>query len=227
MRQETENQQESSALAQTKKLKRLSRRKRTSNPPSMILQERDREIILAVYRYRFLTREQIERLFFSTTARANHRLKKLFHNGYLNRIFVPVATGSPQAIYSLAEKGVQEVAIGLGIDRDRIRWQKNNGKVKSLFLEHFLAVNDFHLALEAAIRQNSNHQLLHLFSEEECKDTFNAWDERKHQQVTKSLNPDGYGQYRFNDRFFSFFLEMDRGTMSNRRFKEKILRYQQ
>lgn len=213
-------------MVRDKNLKRLSREKRADNPPAIVLQERDRQLITTLHRYRFLTREQIERLFFHTTARANHRLKQLFHTGYLSRVFIPSAVGSFQGVYSLAEGGAKEAAIILGIDKAEIKWQKNN-KVKPLFLEHALAISEFRLALEAAARLHSDHQLLLWFSEEECKDTFNIWDPRKQQRLTKTLNPDAYGQYRFDQSFFSFFLETDRGTMSNGRVKDKILRYRQ
>lgn len=219
----TSNLKESS-LYRPRVSKRLNKRKRASKPPSMILQNRDKEIILAIYRYRFLSREQIENLFFNTTARANRRLNKLYHNGYLNRVFLSAATGSSQAVYCLDKKGVQEIAINLGTDISEIKWQSNN-RVKSLFLKHTLAINDFHIALELDSRLPSGHELVLWLSENERHDTFSAWSEKNHQWENKTLNPDGYGQYRFGDKIFSFFLEMDMGTMSNKRLKEKFQRY--
>ena len=82
--------------------KRKSRFHRSEKPARIILQDRDKRIIAAVYEYRFLTRSQIQRLFnINCITRANVRLRKLFDHGYLDRRFRPTVTGTSESIYVL------------------------------------------------------------------------------------------------------------------------------
>src|SRR5271157_2526567 len=56
--------------------------------PAHRLSEHDKRILLAVYTHRVLTAEQLTRLLFPTKAgltQCQHRLKLLFHHGYLHR----------------------------------------------------------------------------------------------------------------------------------------------
>ena len=49
--------------------KRLRRDERLANPPHMILKERDKRVIEAVYQYRVLMQQQIERLYLIALSR--------------------------------------------------------------------------------------------------------------------------------------------------------------
>ncbi|PIZ37464.1 hypothetical protein, partial [Candidatus Aquicultor secundus] len=68
---------------------RLPRNRRVKDFQRMVLQARDIAIILAVYENRFLRRDQIERLFFSTTSACNQRLQALYQHKFLDRIYQP------------------------------------------------------------------------------------------------------------------------------------------
>jgi hypothetical protein len=101
---------------------KVSKWKRKKNPDRLILQPRDRKIIVALYSFRILTREQIQRLFgLACTRRANNRLRKLYDHHYLSRKFLPTTKGSPKAIYYLGPEGVNVVAQELGIDPANIK----------------------------------------------------------------------------------------------------------
>ena len=97
--------------------RRASRFERPKKPSSLILQPRDREILVTVYGHRFLSSEQIRDMFFGCTTRSNARMRKLWENGYLDRHYLrPLAFhGSSQAIYSLGPRGVDMVTESLGI----------------------------------------------------------------------------------------------------------------
>ncbi len=199
--------------------RRLSRYRRSVTPPPLVLQARDRQIVAAVAQHRFLTREQIERLFFGTTTRANFRLQKLYHHKLLGRLHLPTVRGSSQAIYHLDRQGVPVAAEALGIQPATIPWKYKRRDVGPLFLRHLLAVNDVRIALELAARSRKDHELLLWLSDQECRDTY-AW-----QYGRKVLAPDAYGRYRFGDRVISFFLELDQATMSGKRWADKVNRY--
>src|SRR5579859_2264834 len=137
--------------------KRMSRYQRTDNPPPLILQERDRQVLAAVGQHRFLSREQIERLFFGTTTRANFRLQKLYQHKLLNRLHLPTLRGSSQAIYCLDRQGVSVAAEVLGVQPATIPWKYRNRDVGALFLKHLLAINDVRIAFELAARAQKEH----------------------------------------------------------------------
>src|SRR5688500_15716 len=81
--------------SEKKKLPRLKRVKR-DELPGFQLRPRDIEIVQAVYTYRAMSTPQIDALFFSVqgnrastsrvSSRCLHRLKLLFHAGYLRRV---------------------------------------------------------------------------------------------------------------------------------------------
>jgi len=201
--------------------KRLSRYRRESAPPPLVLQQRDRQLVAAVGQHRFLTREQIERLFFRTTTRANFRLQKLYHHRFLNRLHLPTVRGSSQAIYCLDREGVPVAAEVLGVPPASIPWKRKSRDVGPLFMRHLLAVNDVRIGFELAARSNPEHELLLWLDDQEARDKY-AWG-----YTQKVLAPDAYGRYRFGDRVVSFFLELDRATMAANRWVDKVKRYQE
>lgn len=198
--------------------KRLSKYKRKEDAVPHVLTDRDMAIIAAVADYRLLARSQIQRLLgFGATTRVNFRLQKLFHHGYLARHFLPTLKGSSQAIYTLDRLGLPVAAERLG--RDTAPLWRPTGQIKPLFLSHELAVNDVRAAFELSARAYQDHQLVTWLSAEQTKDQifFGAsWH---------TLAPDAFLRYRVAGHILSGFVEVDRGTMSNRRFKDKVERY--
>ena len=197
--------------------KRLSKFRRIVNAVPHVLTDRDMAIVAAVAEYRLLSRSQIQRLLgFGTATRVNFRLQKLFHRGYLARHYLPTLKGSSQAIYGLDRLGLPVAAERLGKDTADL-WHPK--ALHPFFLAHQLAVNDVRIAFELAARAHDHHQLLQWLPEEEAYDRFffgTSW---------RSLTPDAFLRYRVGKQVLAAFVEVDRGTMPNRRFKEKIERY--
>jgi len=198
--------------------KRLSKWRRIENAVPHVLTDRDMAIVAAVAEYRLLSRSQIQRLLgFGTVTRVNFRLQKLFHHGYLARHFLPTLKGSSQAVYALDRLGLPVAAERLGKDVTDL-WRPKD-KVNPFFLAHELAVSNVRIAFELAARAHDGHQLLTWLSAEEAKDRFffsGSWH---------ALTPDAFVRYRVGRQVLSAFVEVDRGTMPNRRFKEKVERY--
>jgi hypothetical protein len=78
------------------------------------------------------------------------RLTKLYHNGYLDRVYRPTVKGSGEAIYCLDKKGADIIAAELDIDRGQIFWQGRKKTLSQNSLEHALRVNDFRVAMSVA-----------------------------------------------------------------------------
>jgi len=157
------------------------------------------------WQYRFLIREQIQRLLdFNCTTRVNIRLRKLYDGKYLDRRFLPFAAGTSQAIYSLGGKGVEIVANSLGIEPNEVhRQRRRNAKARELFLMHHLEVNNVRIAFELC----SGVKIARWAYELQIPLDGNG-----------KLRPDAFFQVVYKERLYSFFLELDRGTESINRF---------
>ncbi|HET8579446.1 MAG TPA: replication-relaxation family protein [Nitrospiraceae bacterium] len=195
--------------------KRLSKFRRIENAVPHVLTDRDMAIIAAVADYRLLSRSQIQRLLgFGTVTRVNFRLQKLFHHGYLARHFLLLFKGSSQAIYTLDRLGLPVAAERLGKDVATL-WRPKE-MLSPLFLTHELALNDVRMAFELAARAHNDHQVVTWRAAEETKDRFffgGSW---------YTLTPDALLRYRVGKQLLSAFIEVDRGTMPNRRFQRKV-----
>lgn len=217
------------------------------HPPPVVLTERDRQILHTVYQYRVLTREQIERLLFAPTngqdhftktSKARQRLKLLYQHKYLQRVPLPLSHGTWawawQTVYRLARCGAEIVAQGLGIaPKELAYWGRGDDKdrrateVTPLFLTHALHVNDVRIAVTlAAARWGyavekwlDDGQL----KSEERKDYVAVSEQGRSRMV--AVIPDAYFVLHLGDRRAHFFLELDRATMSNSRWRTRIRAY--
>ena len=106
---------------------RLPRNRRAERPPPMQLTERDVRILRLVADFRYMTRDQVEKLEFSptTVSYCKRRLSLLFHNGYLERRFLPLreAFGAARAYYVLDKRGVDVLVTVLALTRQELDWR--------------------------------------------------------------------------------------------------------
>jgi hypothetical protein len=204
---------------------RASRWQRQKNPGRIFLQPRDREIMVAVYSYRMLTRTQIERLFnFKCTRRVNSRLRKLYDHHYLSRNFLPTIRGSAKAVYYLGTKGVSLVAEELGIDLNLIKRKcKSTSKLSELFLSHTLELNDIRIAFSLGLENQPKMELERWINDNDCKQEYRSAGLGK--EVIRRFRPDGYFRFWYQGKLYSFFLEHDRSTMTLGRFTSKVQSY--
>jgi len=204
---------------------------RPKDPDPMVLMDRDKELLARVWEDRMLFTSQIGRIFFSGKTSANVRLRKLWENGCLDRYFLPTLMfhGSTEALYLLGRKGVDIAAVTLGVERAEIArglsYLKQKVRTHSflLSLDHILALADFRIALEEATRNNPNVSLEGWIPERMCEDSYQC--RRKGEQISGKIRPDGYCQCRCEDKMYSFFIEVDLGTMSNKAIAHKVQRY--
>jgi hypothetical protein len=208
---------------------RLPRYKKAKTPPSMRLTDRDKRIVEAVYQLRFLTRDQIRKLEFdkgSMTA-CQRRLSLLFHNGYLSAVHKPIPTGygSSKRVYCLSKKGAALIAHLYGEKEARkIKWNEKQNKVETFFIEHTLAINDVRIAFFKEVLEDKAYELS-WSDEKEVKAWKEKVDDPDNQGKTLPVTPDSFLSLTGNKKKANYFLEVDRATESNRRWKNKVRGY--
>lgn len=189
---------------------------------------RDLEILKAVYEYRAITHTQLTHLIFQTNhpSVATKRLYMLYHNGYVERMFLPARGGVAvsQTVYVLGEKGARELSISGGYLN--FYWSKDHLRIGSLFLGHTLAISEFRVQLTLACRQ-AGIAVLEWRGERELKKDYDrvtvptsSGGSRQHPII-----PDGYFALQTPQGNRHFVLELDRGTMEGKRFKAKVQGY--
>jgi hypothetical protein len=113
---------------------------------------RDIEIVIDVYKHRYLSVSQIQTLHFPSRRTAYRRLSALTQLGFLQSFTVP---GIGERLYALTPKGAEGVASELGVEPTDLRWNRTTRSPKDYyFLRHFLGTNDFRIALTLACRDN-------------------------------------------------------------------------
>lgn len=207
---------------------RRKRNQRDANPPPMILTERDKRIVEAVYQCRVLRQDQIHTLFFGASkAASQRRLALLYHHGFLTRVFLTVRASymlSP-ALYMLDKRGAELLRSELGYDD--IAWTSKSHEVGQPFLEHTLAINDVRVAVTIACRTHG-YTLLEWRSEADLKGDYDrvTIQQRNGSKQLVSLIPDSFFALHTPKGKAPFFLEVDRGTETTGRFQDKIRAYQ-
>lgn len=207
---------------------RRKRNQRDSNPPPMILTERDKRIVEAVYQCRVLRQDQIHTLFFGASkAASQRRLALLYHHGFLTRVFLTVRASymlSP-ALYMLDRRGAELLRSELGYDD--ISWTAKSHDVGQPFLEHTLAINDVRVAVTLACKTHG-FTLLEWRSEADLKGEYDrvTIQQRNGSKQSVSLIPDSFFAVQTPRGKAPFFLEVDRGTETTGRFQDKIRAYQ-
>ncbi len=212
--------------------------KRVDNPPAMRLTGRDKKIILAIYEYRLLSAPQVESLFFQSAkprgrqTSCQRRLQLLFHHGYLDRLLMPVVLGEGRApyIYVLDELGADLVAYELGVDRALIQWRPQNNQIGHPFVNHSLAVNDFRVAVNL-LSQSGHFLIKQWIGEAEFRTRVlqsRVPFRMRGARVIRNY-PDGYFSLipSQDKQEAHFFLEMDQGTMSNKKWQDKVQAYRE
>jgi len=207
---------------------RLPRNRRVKNPPPMRLTNRDVEIIKNVHEFRIMRGDQIQALFFGSQSTASYRLSRLYQHQYLDKHFLPTLGGisSSPTLYTLDKLGFGVLREIYEFGPEDIRHRVRSKELSPLFLEHLLKINDVRVAVTLAVRQN-RFALETWYDESVLKSDYDrvTINTPTGRNRNVSLIPDSYFTLRVPQGRSSFFLELDRGTMTTGRYKEKILAY--
>lgn len=198
--------------------------RRSNRIDPMQLTERDVAIIMSVYENRFLQRDQIQRIHFPGSSRiaCSMRIKQLYEHRFLDRLYKPVAVGTHQLVYALDRRGADVVAAAREIDRRKVRWNRANNRVEFLFLEHTLAVSEFRVCLDVALKGKREELLFYQRGDRSHLRRISAEGTRKKYFV---VAPDAFFGIQSGRGKHIFFLEADMGTETLSRFSEKVVAY--
>jgi hypothetical protein len=193
----------------------------------MRLNARDIEILATISDYRYLTAPQVKALFFRSIHVARRRLFKIWQNKFLERVFLPplMGNGSPSAIYCLARKGVRTLVLQGGLSKETALQTTPKSRGSYLHIEHALRRNDFRIALTLACRDNLATVLMFWRQDKLIKASVRVHSERTGGLEQVSLFPDGFFGLRAMDKEWFYFLEIDRGTVNNRRMELRYRAY--
>lgn len=220
----------------------LPKKERVFGGISFTLTHRDLEILQAVNRYRYLRSGQIKRLIFpenGTIQSAHRRLKFLFHNHYLGRIqpLIRPGQGSAETAYYLAKKGLEL----LEAEGEEVLYYGQSKDLGHHYLNHSLEVSEFRIHLELAGQNHSLLRIAKFINEFELKshtqnskgkEAFKLFKKLRHPITYKeySVHPDGLfifqgkGEHEKHQKLY--YMEVDRGTETLGRIRDKLTGYQ-
>ena len=183
----------------------------------------DVELFKLLHAYRFLRREHFTVLTNRPAKRLHRRLLKLVENGYITAIRFP----RQKHIYALA-KAALPILVEHGIaDLDLLSQRLRTHELKELFLNHEMMIVDLHTVLDLAIREGT----LRLIDWREGRGLYDTVQVADNAGVRwLPVRPDAFFTLEDSRRPEGanrawFFLEADRSTTTQTRFKEKIRAY--
>ena len=199
--------------------------------------ERDLALLDGLYEHRFLTRRHLQALYFtdyperqsglpvatSSPRPAQRRLHRLQQAGLVmrRRLALPDGRRDPEPYYCLSPDGAQLVALRHNLAARETRQRAADLLANPLFVRHALAGADLHCALTRAARNHPGHA---------CPAQWWRGEQTASQQYTDRgqpvlLRPDGYTRYQAGENIHHLIVEIDLGTMSLPRLRDKLDRY--
>jgi len=210
--------------------KHASKFKRKPAPP-IHLTNRDRDIIMALHKYRFLTTDHLQTLT-NTKSRwgINTRLRLLYDNKYIDRPKAQFAIFSHAnkrpVIYALGDKGASLLSTRYGIPMPpSVHWTDKNRRIRENHIEHKLGISNFMISIEMMCQRSDHLEMIDqqaILSRSpkhirQSKYPF-RWKTKiryKGKQHDIAIVPDYVFGIRNTetDREKFYFVEIDRGTM--------------
>lgn len=189
------------------------------------LSERDKQILIATQRYRYLLTTQIQRLLFTdaatptaahrATARAVKRLKELGVIDHLARRIGGVRAGSGGLVWYLTHAGERLLRLGEQPASPARRFFEPS----PYFLAHSLAVAEVAVKLTELCREGRETKLSTLQLEPECWRTYSEYGSML------SLKPDLFATTISGQYEDCWFIEVDLDTESPTKIIDKCERY--
>lgn len=135
--------------------------RREGEVPRVDLTDDDAAIIRCVYRHRFVSAEDLYRLFANRSAdRLSRRLTALFRAHYLDRPIAQIDRftkgGSQPLIYGLDKEGARFLKEKFGAPIGATDWRALNRRYVRENLDHTVAISHFLIGVEVACRERPN-----------------------------------------------------------------------
>ena len=221
--------------------KRISLYSREPNDVKFVITERDVLILASINQYRYLSTDQIHKIAFSenkTLQSVRRRLKYLFHHKYIGRVIPYV------------QQGQNASTIAYYLDKEGETYLKEQGhtvklwtkakKIKHSNLLHALALSEFCININDALKNNASMGLERLIPDFEMKSTTDkSLGRRRYKLFTEVIHGTSRKSYIvYPDALIILtvkveqvihkrlvFLEIDRGTMNLERIRDKLIGY--
>jgi Replication-relaxation len=174
------------------------------------LTSRDIAVLLDLYKYRYLSGSQIERLHFPSQQTMWRRIRALLDLHCIKAFTVPTLE---ERMFYLDKKGAEFVAIELQQDIQDLDWHRHTKQPKDYyFLKHFLAINDFRILITQAC-QKSSLTLLGFIPEYIGEQTKEGFVKKyiRDRVNDYSHTPDAVFALEKDGNAALFFVEIDRG----------------
>ena len=207
--------------------KRRNRTQRTKKT-RLVLTERDREIVRALFRFRFLTSRQLADMFFTSKSKADRRLRELFDHGFLDRIDRPTTGGRAELIYAIWKEGAKLLSAEQEMQKADLPWKPSKNKVRPERLQHELDIVSVHLAVDSSVIATPGVSWLFWQDRQEIvsRKSWELLNTGSSKTGRLKLIPDAFFGLQMPKGRTVFFLELDRGTEAPRVFRDKLLVYQ-
>ena len=180
--------------------------------------KRDGELLIDLYKHRYLTISQIQRLHFPSLQTAYRRMRILKNAGYVSVFSI---ANIDESVFKLAAKGISSVAGLLGVERGDLKWTDTKTKPRDYyFMRHFIAINDFRIMLKQACLK-TGIKLIGFIPDYYGKKTEKGGMSKYIKDVICDIStereqishtPDGVFALEKDKTAALFFLEIDRGT---------------
>lgn len=181
-----------------------------NNKKGIVLQERDRHLLLESGVMRVIDREQAKCVAgFGSTTRANSRLLALTRAGLLRRFYMGTDAVGKKALYTLSPKG----AVLAGSGYQGLRRGRDEVLVADFFVSHQLKVNEIYCILKYRTISIPDTRFVRWVSFSEPVATGLA------------LIPDGYVEIAATGKFLAVFLEVDLGHETRAVWTKKVREY--
>jgi hypothetical protein len=215
-------------IAVVEQRERRPRFRRASEPPPFRLTDDDVEIIRHLARYRFLRSTHDAALVGRSLDRANDRLMRLFHAGYVDRPRAQLdyypTSGSAPLVYALADRGARLLKERDGAAFANVEWSRKNRGAGRPFIEHQIEIVNFSVALQCAVSQRPDVHFvpavdMNIASRRPiatARATFSLRAKLLQRGIAREIGvvPDFvFGLQRADGRRRNFMVEIDRGTM--------------
>ncbi len=183
------------------------------------IQPRDLALLHDVAEFRFLNTEQLASLHKGSPRGIANRLSLLFQHGYLDRPKVQKAAhlSSPHIVYSLDRKGAEVLAKDAE-EREGILRRIREVRHTSPLMAHASMISQFRVCLTLAL-EGTGAKLVRWLQGNDLKVALRRRGENP------ELVPDAFFVLEDKGDLLYFFLEADRGTMSEARFVSKLRVY--
>lgn len=203
----------------TTKTSRTKRKPSAAKSPVSMTEQRE-EMLFMVARYGYVSTPQLAKRFFDDNKQSSQladTMRKLFDAGYIDRFQQPSTSAEVRnmpLISVLTKKGAEFVAANRGIDISKLQVYAASEQPKAAYFDHLLRINDVRVIFELACEQN-NYDLKWLDERTIRKNKLYgevvlSSDQEKPEKTANI--PDGFFCIKTRAGWFSFFLEIDRGT---------------